>query len=290
MCHFRRLKYGCGHSDVIVTSKCRRTVAKVTRGAKLSPAEKWLDLKESGKLKLNFKHSDHPTLQVPACRPRVSLDLNMSSKCGVCLFQSQMEPWQARVASLEKDVAEARADWEADEGLLAKLENDLNEMNDQKGSEEWKCRRLFPTVRHLLPSKSSRLGERIDCGSPLRYELRPEDLVDDVDTQFSPVDEQGIPFTSFWEFFTDRYMWMGPQIDWNDAENSGCDSNSEDVKSRDGHEDTNSLVEDPPSQFFHYIKPDASILEGYLHLGDREQGLWRLTPKLSLHQPSVRAS
>lgn len=213
--------YTCGHADTIVISRCRRTVAKCSRGARLSPPEKWLKLKESGKLRLNFRGLEHPQARIPACRPAPALTLRLGQRCGVCHFRNATAEWNERVEAFERRVAEVRGMWGADEGQLASLEQQLEDLVQQRTIAQWDLRRQSPTEWHETPAKDTHLGPKVNRGSPLRRELQPEDLLED---QISPpcLDAQGVPFSTFWDFFVDRYMWMGPDLNWSESETFSC--------------------------------------------------------------------
>lgn len=44
--------------------------------------------------------------------------------------------------------------------------------------------------------------------------MKAEDLEVEVENELPSTDEQGVPYSTIWDFFHDRYMWMGPEIDW----------------------------------------------------------------------------
>ena len=140
----------------------------------------------------------------------------------MCHFCSATAEWNERVEAFERRVAEVRGMWGADEGQLASLEQQLEDLIQQRTIAQWDLRRQSPTEWHETPTKNILLGSKINGGSPLRRELHPEDLLEDQ-ISLPCVDAQGIPFSTFWDFFVDRYMWMGPDLNWSE---SGTLSNS----------------------------------------------------------------
>jgi hypothetical protein len=43
-----------------------------------------------------------------------------------------------------------------------------------------------------------------------------EDVQVKDEPEMRAVDEHGIPYTTFWDFFSDRYLWLGPVLDWSE--------------------------------------------------------------------------
>ena len=141
-----------------------------------------------------------------------------------------MREWSERVRAVELQVAAAREMWGADEGELARLEKILDDVLEQKSTAEWDLRQKYVTVWHEPPERTKRLGSRVSCGSPLRNELTSGDLDVEMTEELPSIDQNGLPFTTFWDFFLDRYMWMGPNIDWSQeiesVDRPECSSNA----------------------------------------------------------------
>ena len=233
MCHLREFTYLCGHSDTIVISPCRRTAFKTKRSSTATPAEEWLRLKETGKLMSQWKPAEQIRGYVPACRPSPSLTISIRYTCGVCLFEEHMREWNTKVTTIEVEVSKARGIWEADDCLLWRLQQDLGEAFELKSSAEWRCRQQFPTMRHSPPAKRDEIGSKVNCGSPLRRELTATSLIAEIEEEARPVDEQGVPYTTFWDFFSDRYMWMGPGIDWSEEFDHDFEHNSTAMRNKE---------------------------------------------------------
>jgi hypothetical protein len=122
-----------------------------------------------------------------------------------------MEEWSPRIKIVEQQVAKARAMWGADEGLLSIREQELEVLLAQRDAATWNCRQRSPTVRHVHPPKSAKLGFVVRCESPLRNELRIEDLETVHISSLPIVDEQGEVDR---DFLTDRYIWINPVLRW----------------------------------------------------------------------------
>jgi hypothetical protein len=153
-----------------------------------------------------------------------------------------MKGWEPRIETLEREVAGARGLWDVDEIELAKLERNLNEALDEKSLAEWQCRLHFPTVRHVLPPRRSDPGCKTNSQSPLRRELNFEDLAElgedgQVGNEVAEAqDGDGVLYTTFWDFFADRYMWMGPRIEWS-AEEDESTVDTQDEYPSEGQDD-----------------------------------------------------
>lgn len=123
-----------------------------------------------------------------------------------------MQKFDGVIAELEEELAELRGDWGADEGKEVELVGRIGELRKEREEEEWKCRRRFPTMRKRgLEVPERVLGEKVGV-TKLKNEIRAEDIEEDVVEKFLPVvDENGVTYTLFADFFRDRYMWVGPE-------------------------------------------------------------------------------
>lgn len=94
------------------------------------------------------------------------------------------------------------------------LDELLGGLREQREKEEWGCRKMYPPGGKRGPVTKVQLRVRADrSNSPLRHELRPEDIeeVQEVDwkelmKEFDkPVVEGEIDGGTFLDFFDDRY-------------------------------------------------------------------------------------
>lgn len=129
-----------------------------------------------------------------------------------------MEDWNARVEEAEGKLAGEQETWGADEVAERGLETALEQLKEQRSTEEWKVHQNCPASRKVVMKLQTRkLGDRTSGGSRLRYESRPDDIEDDAEQSeevLPTFDKDGFGYITFWDFFQDRYMWQGPIIEW----------------------------------------------------------------------------
>jgi len=157
MCHIHRLWYSCDHGDLVLLSKCRATRSKVTR--KKSPN---FPCEECFSWKPIYTKENESTYQKAACKHLASLNINLRTRCGVCLFSVAKENW-------DKKIAQAKNTGGA-------LSEDFERLNEERDRVEWECRKMFPPERKTTPNLKLVRKEKVYLGSPLKKELKPEDV------------------------------------------------------------------------------------------------------------------
>ncbi|KAF2834395.1 hypothetical protein M501DRAFT_597113 [Patellaria atrata CBS 101060] len=207
MCKIQRYRYTCGHSSTHRHSQCRATYIPRKR-AKISSS-------------------------LAACHAQPYLVLCSKWKCGPCQSEQFNEDWMKRIekareefqAALKRIAPHLVEEWggydlrslpcSAERDELERLERVVDELEEERGLAGWTMRERFPNMCRE-PYERSKCSEKVLKPSLLRYEVKPEEVVEKTKVLFGG--EKFVPrkhFT-FHSFFKEEYSIVGPYVDYDD--------------------------------------------------------------------------
>ncbi|QDS74824.1 hypothetical protein FKW77_002535 [Venturia effusa] len=164
-------------------SRLRRVLSKleITNKSNRHP-KSWMDA--------FFTKVDAPFYQVAACKAHSTLEINLKTRCGPCRFAAVKRKYDREMAKIR-----AEASMMGVRGTA--LENLLEGLKEEKAKEEWACRTMYPPEGKRGPILKVQLRVRDVLGeSPLRNELRPEDIEEMEEVNWNEImDDFDVDFT-----------------------------------------------------------------------------------------------